>query len=392
MESALRMRVQSNHVHESAKFITEDEEDVAVDFSNAVLYVGALQTITATVFTAAVSILSCVAFPSNFVSAIRTLVLSSIVGIAIVRKPFRLGRVHGLRLIFRALQPCVLIYIGSEVAEQLVHTCTREASTPSWRRFVFHSMSVLMLLSGFLRARRPLAQTDLPFLITVVALLVISMLPPPAVVLSGPLCSSPTLSSAAERIVRSFVFSLLYSVFVYAAAPPVQSSSEMLICVMRASAASIWVLAAHSYLLPFAIIQGSIVIYIRIFGQEYAIEEEEDTPLISPNVNYSQPGTFELEGRHVHELHDAGLVEQATDIQPKTVACTDADSLIVPPFQAIGARGLVDISSTAVGTFALGGATRPRSGAACSDLDMAAVAARLEAEDGLEPRGAASAV
>jgi len=396
MESALRMRVQSNHImHESAKFITEDEEDVAVDFSNAVLYVGALQTITATVFTAAISILACVAFPYNFVSAIRTLVLSSIVGIAIVRKPFRLGRVHGLRLIFRALQPCVLIYIGSEVAEQLVHTCTREASTPSWRRFVFHSMSVLMLLSGFLRARRPLAQTDLPFLIAVVALLVISMLPPPAVVLSGPLCSSPTLSSAAERIVRSFVFSLLYSVFVYAAAPPVQSSSEVLICVMRASAASIWVLAAHSYLLPFAIIQGSIAIYTRIFGQEYAIDDEEEAPLIMTQpVDYSQqPETFELEARHGHELHDAGLVEQAPDVQPKTVAC--ADSLIVPSFQAIGARGLVDISSTAVGTFsgiALGGAARSRSGAVCSDLDMAAVAARIEAAEGLEPRGAASAV
>jgi len=256
-------------------------------------------------------------------------------------------------------------------------------------------MSVLMLLSGFLRARRPLAQTDLPFLIAVVALLVISMLPPPAVVLSGPLCSSPTLSSAAERIVRSFVFSLLYSVFVYAAAPPVQSSSEVLICVMRASAASIWVLAAHSYLLPFAIIQGSIAIYTRIFGQEYAIDDEEEAPLIMTQpVDYSQqPETFELEARHGHELHDAGLVEQAPDVQPKTVAC--ADSLIVPSFQAIGARGLVDISSTAVGTFsgiALGGAARSRSGAVCSDLDMAAVAARIEAAEGLEPRGAASAV
>ena len=93
--------------------IVDDEEDIAVDFSNAVLYVGAFQTITATVFTATVSIVSCVAFPANFVSAIRTLVLSSIVGIAIVRRPFRLGKVHGLNLIFRALQPCVLIYIGS---------------------------------------------------------------------------------------------------------------------------------------------------------------------------------------------------------------------------------------------------------------------------------------
>lgn len=368
--------------------VAEDDEDVAVDFSNAVLYVGALQTITATVFTATVSIVSCVALPSNFVSAIRTLVLSSIVGVAIVRRPFRLGKVHGLNLIFRALQPCVLIYIGSEVAEQLVHTCTREASTPSWRRFVFHSMSAIMLVSGFLRARRPLAQTDLPFLLTVLALFIISMLPPPAVVLSGPLCSSPTLGSSAERVVRSFVFALLYSVFVYAAAPPVQSSSEVLICVMRASAASIWTLAAHAFLLPLAIIQASIVIYTRIFGQEYALEdEEESSPLMRPDAT---PGVKAggivaesgLEFRNGEERSEEDLESREESPRRNGLMCNEAESLIVPNFQAIGARGLVDIGGGGGGGFsaiAMNEKTRPLSG--FNGVDVAAVAARLEAQE-----------
>ena len=109
-----------------------------------------------------------------------------------------------------------------------------------------------MIVSGFMRARRPLAQTDLPFLLTILALFVVAMLPPPAVILSGPLCASPTVSGSIERVVRALIFSLLYSVFVYAAAPPVQSSSEVVICVMRASAATIWVLGAHQMLLPLA--------------------------------------------------------------------------------------------------------------------------------------------
>ena len=86
------------------------------------LYIGAIQVITATVLTSIVSIVSR-GLPGNLVSAIRN-IASSIVGVSCVRRPFRLGKVHGLNLIFRALQPCVLIYIGSEVCEQLA-TCTR---------------------------------------------------------------------------------------------------------------------------------------------------------------------------------------------------------------------------------------------------------------------------
>ena len=364
MDSVLRMRTaRYSSVTVNAD---DDDEDVAVDFSNAVLYIGALQTIAATVLTSTVSILACVAVPGNVVSAIRTLVLSSIVGVAVVRRPFRLGRVHGLSLIFRALQPCVLIYIGSEIAEQLVHTCTRDASAPSWRRLVFHSMSAIMILSGFLRARRPLAQTDLPFLLTLLSLFAVAMLPPPAILLSGPLCATPTLSTAAERVVRAFIFSLLYSVFVYAAAPPVQSSQEVIICVMRASAASIWVLGAHTMLLPLAIVQGSLVIYKRIFGAEYALDDEH-SPL-------TQTDEFDVEASA--SLDEAAAsptaTAAATALAPSALGASD---MITPHFQSFGARGLVDIGGTA----STASASAHRA-SGFGDVNVAAVAARLEAE------------
>jgi len=381
MSSFLRMRgARYTSIPSNAD---EDDEDVAVDFSNAVLYIGALQTTAATVLTSAVSILACVAMPGNIVSAVRTLVLSSIIGISVVRKPFRLGRVHGLNLIFRALQPCVFIYICSEVAEQLVHTCTRDVSAPSWRRLVFHSMSAMMVFSGFMRARHPLAQTDLPFLLTMLSLFVVAMLPPPAIILSGPLCSAPTLSTAAERIVRSFVFSLLYSVFVYAAAPPVQSSQEVIICVMRASAASIWVLGAHTVMLPLAVVQGSVVIYIRIFGAEYAIEEEYSPLAASGAIKFVKTNDFDLEDGCASDggaTEGAGPSVGGSEGPANAIAASGAGDLIVPAFQTIGARGLVDIGGGGVngGSGVASACTHRASG--FGQLNIAAVAARLEAE------------
>lgn len=351
----------------------DDEDDVAVDFSNAILYIGALQTITAVVLTSLVGILSCLSIPLNMVSAVRTLVLSSIVGILIVRKPFRLGRVHGLSLVFRALQPCVVIYISSQVAEQLVHTCTRDSSAPSWRRLVFHSMTAVMIVSGFMRARRPLASTDLPFLLTTLALFVVALLPPPAVVLQGPLCSAPTLTSAAERLVRAFVFSLLYCVFVYSAAPPVQSSSETIICVMRASAASIWVLAAHAGLLPLALVQGVIVVYIRIFGAEYALEDDEARPLLPDRYDVEATAVAESPTRELESIVPTSAAQESPD--------ASKNGLIVPEFSALGPRGLVDIGGSGVCGFGVSNGLGTVTGASSNGfegLDVAAIAARLE--------------
>ena len=396
MESVLRMRGTTRYTSIPLT-ADEDDEDVAVDFSNAVLYIGALQTIAATVLTSAVSILSCVAMPGNLVSAVRTLVLSSIVGVSVVRKPFRLGRVHGLTLIFRALQPCVFIYIGSEVAEQLVHTCTRDSSAPSWRRLVFHSMSAIMVFSGFMRARRPLAQTDLPFLLTMLSLFVVAMLPPPAILLSGPLCSAPTFSTSAERVVRAFVFSLLYSVFVYAAAPPVQSSQEVIICVMRASAASIWVLGAHMVMLPLAVVQGSVVIYVRIFGAEYAIEDEHSPLTTSVASTLGNADNYDLEGASAPE--DASPMREALGLAGASAGATAcerptgaiAGDMIVPSFHIIGARGLVDIGGSCNGGCDTSSSSCTHRSSGFGDVNLAAVAARLEAEASCGQGGASDA-
>ena len=193
----------------------DDEEDTRVDFSNAALYLSALQTIVAVCSCATVSVLS------NWVnlggaSAVRTLALCSVTGVLLMRKPLRIGRAHGLGVVFSALQPSVALYVATLVVEQLVHTCSVDVTyTPSWRRVVFHANMALLVVSAFLRARKPLDETDLPFLLTGAGLFIVAMLPPPSVALVGPLCQSVGLWEAAERLVRALTFSVLYSAHVY---------------------------------------------------------------------------------------------------------------------------------------------------------------------------------
>ena len=333
----------------------DDAEDVDyVDFSNAVLYIAALQNITSVVIAAASTVACCSLLPPPAVSSVRTVVVSSCFGALVMKKPFTLGNVHGLLLVFRALQPCVVFYMIALVAEQLVHSCARDVEAPSWRRLVFNLSVVLMVVSGFMRARRPLANTDGPFLMTVTALFIAALLPPPAVLMAGPLCSSPTLYVAAERLVRAFVFALNYSVFVFAAAPPAQSSGEVFVCVTRAFAATVWLLACHVWVLPLAFVQAGVVVYVRMFSSEYSVDDEvyAEVPQKEP------PPDLEACAAPI-----GPVAPTAATVAPQPDE--ENSHLVVPSFQPLGQRGLVDIGSAGTGS-------------CLTQAEIAAIANRIE--------------
>ena len=253
----------------------DDREDCVIDFTNVGLYIAGIQSVLSVVVCSAVSILSCWIVPPDVVSAVRTLACCIAAAVAIMRAPLRIGRVHGVGIVFNALRPCVAVYILSLVLEQLVHTCVTSASThmPSWRRVVFQGMCLAMFGSGMLRARNPLADTDLPFLITTAAMLVMALLPPPAVALAGPLCEPASLLAAGERIVRALTFASLYTVFVYSSAPSNSGSSEVVICVSRATAASVWALGSTPIFLVLAVPQCGVAVYARLNANAAARHE-----------------------------------------------------------------------------------------------------------------------
>ena len=263
------------------RIITSDRvdasEDDVVDFSNASLYLSAIQTIVSVLACACTSILACWLIPTTMVSAVRTLTLTSLVGAFMMHKPLRIGKVHGLTVVFGSLRPAVAVYIMCLVLETLLHTCTQDTDdVPSWRRIVFQGAVVVMIGSGMMRARSPLSETDRPFLLTSLSLLLVAFLPPPAVSMQGPLCQSVSFLGAVERIVRALVFSSVYALFVFISSPNNSQYGGTVVCIMRASAASVWVLGAAPPLLLFAIPQCSLAIWARLRAGEEEEEEEEE--------------------------------------------------------------------------------------------------------------------
>jgi len=244
----------------------EASEEPAIDFANASLYLTGIQVIFATVCCACVSVLAVWLVPAANVAAVRTLVLCTMTGVLLMRTPLRVGRARGVNVVFTTLQPAVALYLLSLTVDQLLHTCTAELGyAPSWRRVIFHACMLLMLVSGLMRARAPMEETDLPFLLSMGALAVIALAPPPAVAFVGPLCQSVSLWEAADRVLRAFVFSALYSIHVYASTPSsTVAASETLIIVTRSSAAVLWVMGAHPVLLVGAVAQGAMVILARL--------------------------------------------------------------------------------------------------------------------------------
>lgn len=249
------------------------DDAASIDFSSAGLYLCGLQTVVSVVVCSAASVACCWVLPAAAVSAVRTLAITSAVGLVCMRKPLRIGRVRGVTVIFNALRPCVALYILSLTLEQLVHTCVAaDAMGGSWRHVIFHVMMLFIIFSAFIRAHRPRSETDVPFLLTTAALLVIAMLPPPATPLAGPLCQGPSLFSAAERLLRAMLFGSLYVIHVYAAAPSQNSIHEISVCTMRSGAAAVWILGVHIIGLALAPVQGFLALWARV-GSDHVIPQ-----------------------------------------------------------------------------------------------------------------------
>jgi hypothetical protein len=245
----------------------EDEDEKSIDFSSVGLYLAGLQVIFTIVLCATVTVISCWVLGSESISAIRTLAVVTCTGAALLRLPLRIGRARGVSTLFNALRPCLATYILGLVLEQLVHTCTADQNgvpPHALQQAVHFSVSAGLLISGFARAKNPRSESDLPFLLTAVCLLVTAILPPPAVSKSGPLCEPTTVFGAGERVLRALLFSSVYVVLVYAAAPSHNNSNEIFICVARANAAAVWVLGATMWALPLAPVQIAVILFSRL--------------------------------------------------------------------------------------------------------------------------------
>ena len=330
------------------------DDDKSIDFSAAGLYLPAAQTVFATTTSAAVSVLACWLIPIGAISAVRTLALTTTAGVLVIRRPLRIGNTKGVNTIFTALRPCCFIYLMCLVLEQLVHTCVSEESTYEhgfWRRILYNACMTIMTLAAFLRSKSPRAESDLPFLVSMIALLVVALLPPPALALSGPLCSPPTLLGAGERLLRAFLFACVYTVLVYSAAPLSNNLADAVVCVARSATASAWVLGATIYSLPLAAIQICVVLYFSFNSNGLQYEGVSHSSTV--DMESGGPSEFKMAQFHMNDtdasvhagrLSPTGSLitggEEDTDIVAAAAALTRSVPQSIPMVEKLNGGGL----------------------------------------------------
>ena len=242
-----------------------------VDFNQAALYMPGLQVLCALLCCCLASILTAVASAAiGTVSAVRTSTVALLVGTAFVWRPVRVSSyVVGVDVMFDALRPCIFVYVGALVLEQLAHSCgaANVVAAPTLRYGIFQLLVLVMAGAGFVQAHHPRRQTDYPFVAVAGALFVIAFFAPPTRTGwsgEGPLCEPPPTARAIERIFRALLFGVTYCALAYASEPARHTVEEVGLCAMRAIVGTVWILCVHRYFLFVAGIQAFVVLWARM--------------------------------------------------------------------------------------------------------------------------------
>ena len=265
-------RTDGDHIETSVRTTNggvSSSETIA--YGDVALYIPGIQTITATVACAIISVISCWIFPEGYGTSIRTLSMVLLVALCLNFKAILLYDVEGGAIVFSALRPCAFIYISSLIVEQLVHTCTplevadvtsdHRASHSYWRGWLSTLFFVVMCASGIYRSRIPRVDTDVPLLLTMISLFVISMFPPVPLKTAGPLCAPASHFEALERVSRSLSFSFVYVCMIYSSIPIPGRISSVVLCITRSAGACVWILGVPFYFLPVSFFQCMLAWY-----------------------------------------------------------------------------------------------------------------------------------
>lgn len=311
--------LQNTSADESAFSDYEDAEVrrlSIVDFSSVALYVPGLQTTLAIVVCCLTSILVSLASAAVSVSAVRTATLTMLVGGIVVCKPIRIAYARGVDVMFDALRPAVMIYVLALIFEQLVHSCgLAHDGSITLRHWAYHVFTVAMAAAGFVQAWTPLSQTDYPFVVVSLSLIAVACFtPPPLRAGEGPLCEAPAMAGAAERFFRALLFGCTYCTLAYASEPTRHSVREIMLCAVRATTGSVWILCVHWLLVGGAILQALLVLWSRLKAQpnRHAVEGSPTTKARSTrlDVHRTKPVAYADDGdRCGDNLHHLSTFE-----------------------------------------------------------------------------------
>lgn len=252
-----------------------------VDFSSVALYMPGLQTTLALVVCCLTSILVGLSSAAFSGSAVRTATLTTLAGTLVVCRPIRIAYARGIDVMFDALRPAVLVYVLALVLEQLVHSCgVGGDGSITLRHWAYHAFTVAMAVAGFVQAWNPTSKTDYPFVVVSLSLVAVACFtPPPMRSGEGPLCDAPAMAGAVERFFRALLFGCTYCALAYASEPTRHSVQEIVLCAVRATTGSVWILCVHRYLVGASVAQALLVMWSRLKSQP-GRHSATDSPLM----------------------------------------------------------------------------------------------------------------
>jgi hypothetical protein len=338
---------------DDAKYV-EDRE--AVDFSNASLYVPAVQLITTVVLCTVVMLVTISVPPPSEVTALRTLTGMVAVATAGVWRPIRIGSPRGLHEIFKAGRPVVAVYVLALVVEQLCHACTHDHRAPrcgadkraaeadvggvggvdaladcvedhvetSLLVTVFSLLLVAgMVAGGFMQSRNHIRSDDLlPHIVVVTCAVVHALLPQSAVGANrrgdgggAPFCDRVTLYGAAVRLLRACTFASVFVIHTYLC---IENNvryirpTDMNAASVRALAASVWTLVCPSIVLGLAIVQCVLATWWRTHD-ELDTHGGRDSPAGARALRGAEPSDTSDNGEEwLDEERRAGASERTS--------------------------------------------------------------------------------
>jgi hypothetical protein len=221
-------------------------------------------------------------------------------------------------------------------------------------------------------------------------------------------------------MVRALSFACVYIVFVYCSAPPTAASSDIMVCLCRASAASVWTLGAALPLLTFSLPQCAVAIWARL--KEDDSTSDQGTPLVrgpvvfgsTAAVRYNQlatksPPISEVEvdeevgtvaagvvasisnGHHHHAysaFSSSNNSNSAPPESPTPLTQGQPTNQMAPQLLPINPPRLASVSACSSNTFRpgpltfrdIGGGGPPTAAARQPQVSLEEVAARLEQE------------
>ena len=236
----------------------------AVDHGNIALYVPAVQCCCA-LLAGQVSVLLNGLVMGSAGCAVRTIGLSVCVSCAAVYRRVRIGTARGTDALFDCLRPMIAVWTTALVSEQLLRSCGRGSVYSAARSALYHACTLLLLVSGFARARVPCSEHDWQFQLAAACLVGMLVLPPAYdEVDQGPLCARPDLFECIERIGRTIAFAVLYTTMAVVEAPTKHTMQNVALTTCRATAASAWVLCVNRFVLPLTAAQMVVAIHMSV--------------------------------------------------------------------------------------------------------------------------------